>query len=152
MSWAGTTVEVRRLETADIQAVLAIQAESPEAAQWSRAGYERAEEGEFGAWVAVVEGRVEGFLVLREVTGETEILNLAIAPGRRRAGIGTALLGMCLDVSRAARASRIFLEVRESNAAAIQFYHCHGFVQGGHRPRYYNSPPEDALILSRALE
>ncbi len=143
---------VRRLAAADIGAVLAIQALSPEASQWSRDGYARAAAGELGAWVAVADCRMAGFLVLRTAAHEAEILNLAVAPRSRRQGVARALLGAALEASRAAGATLVFLEVRESNAGAIGFYQLHGFQASGHRRRYYHDPAEDALVLSRGLD
>jgi ribosomal-protein-alanine N-acetyltransferase len=149
---AASRVVVRRLTAADIGAVLAIQALSPEASQWSRDGYARAAAGEFGAWVSEADQRVTGFLVLRTVPVEAEILNLAVEPRNRRQGTARALLGAALEASRAAGVKLLFLEVRESNSGAIGFYQLNGFQVSGRRPRYYHDPPEDALVLSRSVE
>lgn len=138
---------MRPLTTGDIGAVLAIQQVSPEASQWSRDGYARASAGEFDAWVAEADHRVIGFLVQRTAAGETEILNLAVEPHSRHQGVARALLSASLEATRAAGASLVFLEVRESNAAAIAFYRFHGFRQTGRRRRYYHDPAEDALVL-----
>jgi [ribosomal protein S18]-alanine N-acetyltransferase len=43
------------------------------------------------------------------------------------------------------------LEVRSSNSAALHFYERHNFQTVGRRSRYYNSPIEDALLLSAKL-
>jgi ribosomal-protein-alanine N-acetyltransferase len=148
---SASRVLVRRLIATDIGAVLAIQALSPEASQWSRDGYARAAAGEFPAWVAELHGRLGGFLVLGTAADEAEILNLAVDPGIRRCGLATALLEAALRASRAVGAVRLFLEARESNARAIEFYEQQGFRVGGRRPRYYANPLEDALILARSL-
>jgi ribosomal-protein-alanine acetyltransferase len=145
-------VLVRSLTAADIDAVLAVQARSLEASQWSRDGYARAAAGEFGAWAAAVENGVVGFLVLRTAADEAEILNLAVQPESRRQGVAGALLAAALQAARQAGAIRAFLEVRESNAGAIAFYQCHGFRLDGRRRRYYHSPQEDALVLSQDLK
>ena len=142
---------VRRISIEDLDAVLAIQERSREASQWSREGYARAATGEFPAWVAEERGCVVGFLVLRTAADEAEILNIAVEPDRRRGGMASALVEGALEYSRGAGALRVFLEVRESNAAAIAFYQRHGFESAGRRPRYYQKPPEDALVLSRGL-
>ncbi len=91
-------------------------------------------------------------LVLRTAALEAEILNLAVEPRSRRQGVARALLGAALEVSRAAGATLVFLEVRESNAGAIGFYQLQGFQASGRRRRYYHDPPEDALVLSRVLD
>ena len=86
---------VRPLEPRDVEVVLAIQAASPEIAQWSRADYERVEAGEMAGWVAeriseqgAREPVVVGFLVARNIPPEVEILNLAVVPSARHHGVG----------------------------------------------------------------
>jgi ribosomal-protein-alanine N-acetyltransferase len=134
-----------------VDAILAIQSGSPEASQWSRDAYARAASGELGGWVAEADNRVAGFVVVRSAADEAEILNLAVEPESRRQGVARALLKATLDASRAGGARRVFLEVRESNAGAIAFYRSNGFRPDGRRPRYYQDPPEDALVLIREL-
>jgi len=41
--------------------------------------------------------------------------------------------------------------VRASNAAALRFYERHGFQITGRRPRYYDGPIEDALLLTAEI-
>jgi [ribosomal protein S18]-alanine N-acetyltransferase len=127
--------------------VLEIQARSPEAAQWARADYAADLEG----WVAQEDGAIVGFLVARRFVDELEILNVAVAPQARRKGIGGGLVQQALEWGRALGATRIFLEVRASNEAALHFYDAHGFRVTGRRTRYYADPVEDALNLSVML-
>jgi ribosomal-protein-alanine N-acetyltransferase len=94
---------------------------------------------------------VTGFLLARRAADEAEILNLAVHPANRRTGTATALLLAAFERFRAGHATRIFLEVRESNAPAIAFYRKHAFRQVGRRPNYYRQPDEAALILERSL-
>jgi ribosomal-protein-alanine N-acetyltransferase len=95
-------------------------------------------------WVAETDGRVAGFLVLsRPAPGECEILNLAVGPQCRRAGVATALLRVALHDFR----GDVFLEVRESNAAARKFYKRLGFQELTVREKYYNTPLESAIVM-----
>jgi ribosomal-protein-alanine acetyltransferase len=95
--------------------------------------------------VAVRHGKIAGFLVSREIApGEREILNLAVDPAQRRRGIGKNL--MKDEISRF-RGSW-FLEVRESNAAAVKLYCGIGFRPTGRRPDYYAEPPEAAIVMT----
>ena len=43
--------------------------------------------------------------------------------------------------------SRVFLEVRESNATAVDFYEKLGFRQVGVRQDYYQAPAESAKVM-----
>lgn len=148
---------IRPLAPRDLDAVLAIQAASPEIARWSRRDYERvcadlaaAERVLFG-WIAEQGNEVAGFLVARLVADEMEILNLAVRADARRAGVASKLLAEAFAQGRTQEVRRVFLEVRESNAAAIAFYRQHGFSLASRRKQYYHEPEEDALIFERAL-
>ncbi|HLH40143.1 MAG TPA: ribosomal protein S18-alanine N-acetyltransferase [Bryobacteraceae bacterium] len=95
--------------------------------------------------VALIDGRVCGFLVSRQTApGEREILSLAVEPEMRRRGIAKKL--MRDEISRF-RGSW-FLEVRESNAAAINLYWSMGFREVGRRGGYYSAPAESAIVMS----
>jgi [ribosomal protein S18]-alanine N-acetyltransferase len=149
---AVTPVAVRFLERRDIPAILRIQADSLEAAQWSQFAYERLGRAGEEAWVAGGEEHLIGFLVVRAVASEMEILNLAVLPTARRRGIGRALLQHALSWASSHGTARVFLEVRHSNAVARQFYEAHGFVGTGTRRNYYQDPVEDALLLMRNVD
>jgi [ribosomal protein S18]-alanine N-acetyltransferase len=141
----------RKFEVRDAPAVEAILRRSPEAAAWTLNSLERLQlRGEVG-WVIDWGGAVCGFLVIRTVAQEAEILNLSVDPARRRAGNATALLLAALRECRALRVKKIFLEVRESNLPAISFYEKHGFVRNGRRAAYYQNPTEAAVLMMREL-
>lgn len=90
---------------------------------------------------------VVGYVVMWIAADEAEIANLAVAGEWRRRGTGTLLLTHAIRAAGAAHASVIFLEVRESNAAARALYAAHDFSTVGRRKRYYRRPEEDALVL-----
>lgn len=94
---------------------------------------------------------IGGYLVAREIAGESEILNLAVVPEARRGGLGRRLLEEGLGQLQERGAQRVWLEVRESNAAAQALYAGRGFQTAGRRSRYYRAPVEDALVLSMDL-
>ena len=88
--------------------------------------------------------RLAGFLAARTLTpGESEILNLAVAPEFRRQGVGNALLR---DLLRERRGD-VFLEVRASNQEARRFYKSQGFEELIVRPEYYDAPVEAAIVM-----
>ena len=142
---------IRAIEPGDVDAVLAIQEASPEAARWTAHDYQHACEKLFYVIVAGIQGAVAGFLVARAVHDELEILNMAVRPADRRRGIATLLLSEALSFGCSRGARRAFLEVRASNHAAIAFYKRLGFTPAGGRPNYYIEPVEDALVLARQL-
>jgi len=98
---------------------------------------------------AVVEP--DGFILIRVVLDEAEILTLAVRPDARRAGLGGRLTGQGAVKAAQAGAVRLFLEVAEDNAAARALYARAGFEQIGRRKAYYTAPDggrTDALVLA----
>jgi ribosomal-protein-alanine N-acetyltransferase len=160
-------VSIRPLETRDVESILAIQSACPEIAQWTAADYERVAQGEMVGWVSEnpafgrhpeersEEGsllNVNGFLVARRVASDVEILNFAVRPDARRKGAGVALLQTALHWARAFSAEQAILEVRSANQTALRFYEHHKFQISGRRRNYYNSPADDALLLTLRVE
>ena len=142
---------IRPLERRDVETVLFIQSGCSEVAQWVAEDYLRVADGEMAGWVAEEDSRVLGFLVARRIMSDIEVLNLAVQAAGRNTGIGSSLLQRALSWANEFQAERAILEVRESNLSALQFYERHGFQAVGRRPRYYTSPAEDALVLSKSL-
>jgi ribosomal-protein-alanine N-acetyltransferase len=130
---------IRPATQADLPEIARIQTASPEAARWKPDSYLA-----YDCLVATLYGRMAGFVVARQTTpGETEILNLAVAPEARRVGVGTALMHEAM----ARRSGEIFLEVRQSNEGARALYRRLGFREAGIRQRYYIDPPEDGIVM-----
>lgn len=101
--------------------------------------------------VAECDGAVAGYVVTRAMADEGEILNLAVAADQRRRGVGRRLAGTALEQLAASGARTVYLEVRESNAAARRLYGSLGFAEVGRRQGYYRRPTEAALILRAAI-
>jgi len=93
--------------------------------------------------------QVVGFCSFWRVLDELHINNLAVMPGVRGGGAGTALLHAVLREGARMGARRATLEVRRSNDAARRLYERLGFTVAGVRRAYYTSPVEDALVLWR---
>lgn len=91
--------------------------------------------------------RVLGYAACWTVVDQSELGNVAVAEEGRGRGIGGALVDAVVERVRARGAQEIFLEVRESNAAAKSVYHARGFVVVARRRAYYSSPKEDALVM-----
>lgn len=132
-------VTVRAASERDLPAIAEIQAGAPEASQWNPRDYLA-----YDCRVAEVEGAVVGFVVVRAVaTSEWEILNLAVAAGARRQGIGRLLLRGVL----AGCSGEFFLEVRETNTTGRRFYERLGFKVVTRRLRYYANSEEAAIVM-----
>lgn len=91
------------------------------------------------------------FVHLWCVAGEAQVMNLATLPDFQRRGFGRALMDEAMLCARHAGCRSVLLEVRRSNAAAIQLYKRLGFSGVGVRPRYYSDNQEDALVMRCGL-
>lgn len=91
-----------------------------------------------------------GYLFAVLLFDEFHINKIAIHPAVRREGHGRRLLADALEGARQRNATSVVLEVRVSNAAAIDFYNAFGFCELYRRRRYYLDG-EDALVLVRPL-
>ena len=92
---------------------------------------------------------IVGYVGYRAVLDEMHVLILAVAPAWRRRGIAQHILSEAMEQARQAACTRAILEVRASNVGAQQLYYRLGFAPVGVRPKYYQRPSEDALILWR---
>jgi ribosomal-protein-alanine N-acetyltransferase len=140
------TIRLRPASSADAEALAAIEQESFPDPSWTSDDFLK-----YDCVVAEVGliPSIGGFLVSRETfpgtaeaPAEREILNLAVAVQFRRLGIARALLENELK-----RAAEVFLEVRRSNAPAIQLYKTAGFIEVSQRCAYYDNPVESAIVM-----
>ncbi|HEU4989962.1 MAG: ribosomal protein S18-alanine N-acetyltransferase [Gemmatimonadota bacterium] len=92
-----------------------------------------------------------GYVVAIFAGGEGEIANLAVAPDARGRGLGARLVDAVFQEAGRRDTEALYLEVRESNAAARHLYGTRGFEEVGRRRGYYRRPVEDALILRRSV-
>lgn len=74
--------------------------------------------------------------VLSFAVGEAEVLIFSVDRKQQGKNIGRHFLNSILTLCES-KAEQVFLEVRESNEAAIRLYDNVGFNQIGERPNYY---------------
>ena len=99
--------------------------------------------------VAMVKDQVIGYVGSQTVLGETDMMNIAVHPGYRKQGVGTALITGLIEALEKKGSHSLMLEVRCSNTTAISVYHNLGFSEVGRRRNYYRNPKEDALIMRK---
>ena len=103
-------------------------------------------------WLVALEGEtVIGYVGSQSVMGESDMMNVAVAPTHRRQGVAEALVTELSRQLKVLGNESLTLEVRASNAGAIALYEKLAFHQVGRRPNYYRNPKEDALILRKEL-
>lgn len=103
---------------------------------------------ETGRHLVLGDGRAA---ILGWITGDVaEIDMLAVHPSAQRSGLGRQLLDAWEADVRTRGATKVWLDVRPSNEAALRLYQGAGYRSTGRRPRYYHDG-EDALLLERTL-
>lgn len=151
---------VRLADAADLEAVIQLERATAEAPHWA--------ESEYAAMLVLASGAVRrclfvaegelglvGFAVGKVIgTGSessSELESVAVAASARRAGVGRMLCAAVIDWCRAQGGVAIQLEVRAASVGAIALYSGLGFVVEGRRPRYYQEPVDDAVLMRLKL-
>lgn len=117
---------------------------------WSEQSVASELDNPLSLWLVCREGEhVLGYVGSQTVLGESDMMNIAVAPDARRRGIAQLLIGALTQQLRERGSHSLSLEVRPSNAAAVSLYRKLGFAQVGRRPNYYRHPKEDGLILRK---
>ena len=99
-----------------------------------------------------VSKRLLGYIIAWVIApAECQVGSIAVIPELRRKGLASQMLGLLEAVCRKADTYDIYLEVRVSNAPAIDLYRKFGFEIDGIRKRYYQDG-EDAYTMACHLE
>jgi ribosomal-protein-alanine N-acetyltransferase len=140
-----SALTIRRLAYSDLPSVISIERRSFPT-PWSLAMFVLELSKPSGICLAAVEGdRLAGYLVCSRYDSVWHLMNVAIAPERRREGFASRLIDHLFE--QAEGKLPYTLEVRMSNREAIQMYERFGFRSAGVRRRYYHDNGEDALIM-----
>ena len=152
----GKALRVRRATTADLDRIARIE-EASFADPWTHDALATAMGLAHIRFLVAEEAggtssRLVGYVVALVMGEEGEIADIAVDPSARRSGVGGLLLAQVEEELARCGVQALFLEVRESNLAALGLYKAHGFTAVGRRRGYYRHPVEDALVLKRELD
>jgi ribosomal-protein-alanine N-acetyltransferase len=143
------------MTTTQLDAVMAIEV-AAYAFPWSRGNFIDSLAAGHSAWLLTDRGdTLLGYYVAMRGVDEMHLLNITVAPGAQRRGHARFLIEALVDVAREHRASHLWLEVRDSNAAARAMYRQLGFEQMGVRKGYYPDAfarREDAVVMSLRID
>lgn len=142
-------VHLRKMTVEDVPAVVELDQKSF-SLPWPERSFrfELTENPASHCWVAELDGKVVGMIVVWLIVEEAHVATLAIHPDHRRQGIGQRLLAHALRQLLTDGARSSFLEVRESNFAAQEMYRKFGYEAVGRRRRYYRDNDEDAILMN----
>ena len=90
----------------------------------------------------------QGFILIRRVIDEAEILTICVDPAKRRSGLGRDLLDAGIHEVANQGATRILLDVSVNNLAAYTLYQNAGFAETGRRRAYY-ADGSDAILMEK---
>jgi ribosomal-protein-alanine N-acetyltransferase len=147
---------IRLLGSDRAESCAAIHAESF-AHPWSPAEFETllSSKATIGAGaIDAASNELRGFALSRLAADEAEILTIAVHGRHRSRGIGRALMIDTLSRLAVLHVRSLFLEVEQTNRAAIALYSRMGFREVGQRRGYYqkqHGPAAAALVLRKDL-
>ncbi len=151
---AKLDIQTRKARPADALTMVGLERQAPTAAHWPESFYRGLfDEGapERISLISEDEGNPAGFLIARIAGSECELENVVVAEASQRRGLASGLVQELVRVARDRNVASIFLEVRESNAAARALYEKCGFALDGRRRSYYTAPVEDAVLYNLVL-
>lgn len=143
-------MHIRRMCLADVAQVAAIE-RSVQYHPWTAKQFEEAVTA-YHVMVMEQDNQVIAFCILQPVLDEANLLLMATHPDFQGRGYAFTLLNHAIDTLPNSPV-QIFLEVRESNVAAIRLYEKTGFHQIDVRKNYYplpNGAKENAMIMVKS--
>lgn len=139
---------IRRMKVEDAPQVALIEANNF-SVPWSEKSFrEAAVKTETIYVVAEENGEILGYAGAWCVFGEADITNVCVRKVSRKQGIGTRMLQFLIEEGVNVKIKTFFLEVRESNSAAISLYEKFGFQKIGIRKNFYEKPVENGIVMS----
>lgn len=146
----GTGVFLRAMTADDVEAVAMIEKDCFSDAWSERLLREMLESPYDEAWVlAASDGEICGYINVRFLAGEGELMRIAVGKDFRGLGYSRKLMERMVKSSEEKEAYDLTLEVRAGNRAAINLYKSYGFKKEAVRRGYYKNPDEDAFIMWR---
>ena len=140
---------IRKMNSADIPAVLRIQGELA-FQDWNERQYEIEIKAPYTyAVVYENDGDITGYAVFHLLGADSELLSIAVRDSAQHNGIGGKLLQAGLSQLDLEKTDCCFLEVRETNLKARRFYEKHGFTLFGIRKKYYADGENAALYRTK---
>lgn len=145
------------LLAADIEKVAAIEAMQHHV-PWSASSFSDVlKQGWHSGVLKDANNAILGYYIAMTAGDDEELLTITVHPDAVRQGYGKRLMWDLMHHARQRGATRLFLEVRASNAPAIRLYEQLGFKMTGMRKNYYFLPAnlqtetpagrEDALLM-----
>lgn len=143
---------LRPMLEVDLDAVISIEEQSY-AFPWTRGIFHDCLHVGYSCWVYEENGHLLAYGVMSTGGGEAHILTVVVQEAARGRQLGRQMMLHLLNTASKHKVETVLLEVRPSNAAAINLYESLGFSEVGVRKAYYpdGKGREDALIMGLDL-
>lgn len=142
-----TAVVIRPLEKEDVRALACLEQEIF-TVPWTEQMFSELLSHDYNLYlVAESDKKVIGCAGLTMLGEEGDIDKVMVEEHFRGQGIAALLLQNLMNEARCRGITSFTLEVRASNHPAIRLYERFGFRSEGVRPKFYEKPTEDALIM-----
>ena len=145
-------LQFRRMTLADLEQVMKVELDVYEF-PWTERIFSDCIRVGYHCWIGMQQQTTIGHAVISVVGDESHMLNLSIARKQQCKGYGRQFVEFLVNEARRHKAQTMLLEVRPSNAVAINCYNGAGFNEIGCRKDYYPAVDgrEDALLLARHI-
>ena len=142
-------LQIRPIKPEDAPALAQIEKENF-SLPWSEQAFAELPERTYNLYlVAEVNGTPIGCAGLTVLDNEGDIDKVMVREDCRGQGVACQMLRQLMEEAEKCGVTDFTLEVRVGNQAAIRLYEKLGFVSEGVRPKFYEKPVEDALIMWR---
>ena len=92
-------------------------------------------------WVALCKGKIGGFLMIQDTMDHQDVFLLSVDPLYRRQGVARSLIQTLYPLTKP-----LFVEVEDTNNAALNLYRTLSFQTVGQRRHYYGTD-RHALVM-----
>lgn len=141
-------MQIRKMTTDDLDQVAELE-EKNFSMPWHKASFAEILNNPAALYmVAEQDGKIIGTCGIITALDEGDICNVVTDENFRGQGVAYALVSKVMERAFEEFGTTNFtLEVRVGNASAIALYEKLGFKSAGVRPKFYEKPVEDALIM-----
>ena len=150
MSQEILPINIRRMQSQDLESIMAIEPAAFGSHHWSLQSFENELNNDSGSYfsaTALETTNLLGYSGFWLIGEEAHITTLAVHPNFQRQYIGERLLINNILEAKKVGARWLTLEVRVSNERAQNLYYKYGFKSISVRKSYYQDNDEDALVL-----
>lgn len=147
-------MELKKLTTADLEQVMRLEKALFESEAWSSKTMAAELSAAHSFYIGVFGPELLGYAGLRVSPADfaSDVLTIGVSKDQQGKGIGRRLMTELLAFAKRSGSEQVFLEVKESNAAAIALYKSLGFEQIDLRKKYYQPSGENAVVMKLLID